>query len=89
MLACWPNEWREDFAEQNRLLAEDGEEPLTLAEYLQCRADDLEEFRALHEREPLMRNLMGVVEDTAADGGAIVGAWRAVVDWETYSGEMK
>lgn len=45
MLACWPNEWRADFAEQNRLLAETHEELLTPSEYLQCRADDIEELQ--------------------------------------------
>lgn len=45
MLACWPNEWRADFAEQNRLLAEEGEDLLSPAAYLQCRADDIEELQ--------------------------------------------
>lgn len=45
MLACWPNEWRADFAEQNRLLAEIGEKRLMPHEYLQCRAEDIEELQ--------------------------------------------
>lgn len=45
MLACWPNEWRAEFAEQNRLLAEIGEERLMPHEYLQCRAEDIEELQ--------------------------------------------
>ncbi len=36
----WPQPWRDDFRKQNVLLAESGEEPLSPAEFLQCRYDD-------------------------------------------------
>jgi hypothetical protein len=49
VIACWPEAWRESFLRQNELLAEEGEEPLTPGEYLQCRFEDLEEAEAALE----------------------------------------
>lgn len=45
---CAPDEeladqWVKDFADQNNLLREEGEEPLLATEFIQCRVDDLYE----------------------------------------------
>lgn len=41
-VALIPADWQEQFAEQNRLLAEIGDEPLTPVEFLSCRLEDAE-----------------------------------------------
>lgn len=64
-VACWPQQWRDDFAEQNRLLAETGDESLTPTEYLQCRADDCEEHAWYVRRERMLQELLLAIIDTA------------------------
>jgi hypothetical protein len=41
----WPQEWRDEYARQNKLLGEDGEDLLTPREFLQCRYEDRAEQR--------------------------------------------
>lgn len=79
---CWPQRWRDDFAEQNRLLVETAADALTPAEYLEGKADDLEDWKRLDRRERLVRRLIGACEDEAREGGAIFAAWRELVNWE-------
>jgi hypothetical protein len=50
-LASWPQEWRDEFAAQNAQFEKDGEELLTAAEFLECRADDCAELEDIRRRQ--------------------------------------
>jgi hypothetical protein len=45
-------DWQREFAEQNRLLLESGEEPVTALEFVQCRLEDAEAKLAAIEALP-------------------------------------
>jgi uncharacterized protein YecT (DUF1311 family) len=70
-----------DFDEDNSLLKADGEEQLSVAEYLKCRLDDANErIAALEAREELVRKLVEVAEDAAdaLEGEDFLGTARVL-----------
>jgi hypothetical protein len=48
-------EWRAEFDRQNEMLEESDEEPVTVAEFMQCKFDDAKAWRAGREAKRVER----------------------------------